>query len=191
MERKGFGIRLGAFLIDLVILIVIQAILSIILIGSLSVNFGVGTPGGAAPGTLSEADLGKIRTFAIVSGLIQLAYWSLEIFRGQSVGKMALGMKIGNEMGTVPADTGTLAVRYALKNVSGIIGLIASVTGVTVLSWVGGLAGLAIFIGCFFTLGQKRQALHDMIAKTAVYGPAKVPVQGFQPVMTSPPPPAV
>ena len=179
MERKGFGIRFGAFLIDLVILIIIQAIISFILIGSLNVNFGTSTPT-----AVSAEDLGKIRMASIVSGLLMLAYWSLEIFRAQSVGKMALGMRIGNAAGTVPADTGTLAMRYAVKNSPGIVNLLAALSGVTALGYVGGALGLVFFIGCFFALGQSRQALHDMIAKTAVYGPAKQMVgQGFQPVM--------
>jgi hypothetical protein len=37
------------------------------------------------------------------------------------------------------------------------------------LATLGNLAGLIFFVGCFFTLGMKRQAFHDMIAKTAVY----------------------
>jgi uncharacterized RDD family membrane protein YckC len=32
-----------------------------------------------------------------------------------------------------------------------------------------GIIGLIIFIGCFFVLGKKKQALHDIICKTAVY----------------------
>ena len=34
---------------------------------------------------------------------------------------------------------------------------------------VGQVWGLVIFIGCFFVLGAKRQAIHDLIAKTAVF----------------------
>jgi len=34
---------------------------------------------------------------------------------------------------------------------------------------LGSLAWLNILVGCFFTLGMKRQAFHDMIAHTAVY----------------------
>src|SRR5688500_865846 len=137
MERKGFGIRLGAFAIDIGIMIVLQIIISLILLGSINIQFGTG-------GTTANSaeDMRKIRLAAIVSGLLQLAYMSLEIFRAQTVGKMALGLKIGSETGTVPADTGTLAFRFLLKNISNIVGIIASATGVTVISWIGGLAGL-------------------------------------------------
>ncbi|MDQ1265881.1 MAG: hypothetical protein QG635_1033, partial [Bacteroidota bacterium] len=32
-----------------------------------------------------------------------------------------------------------------------------------------GIVSLIMIIGCFFVLSEKRQAFHDMIAKTAVY----------------------
>jgi hypothetical protein len=37
------------------------------------------------------------------------------------------------------------------------------------LATLGNLGGLVIFVGCFFVLGMKRQAFHDMIMGTAVY----------------------
>lgn len=190
MERKGFGIRLGAFLIDIAILIVIQIVLSLIFLGTISVNFGAGAGNQAV---VDEAVLAKARMFAIVSGLISLAYWSLEIVKAQSVGKMALKLTIGTETGLVPAPMNTLVTRYLVKNSPGIVGLLGVLTNVGALSMLSGLLGLVFLIGCFLVLGQKRQALQDMIAKTAVYGAGTVPVQGFQPVMPGqvPPPPAV
>ena len=181
MERKGFGIRLGAFLIDFVILFVINAILSLIILGSLNVNFSVGTSSDA---TAIAENAGKIRMVSIIGGLIGLAYWAMEIFRAQSLGKMILGMKIGSVTGAVPADTGSLATRYAVKNAGSILSLLGAITGVGLISLLGGVAALVVFVGCFFALGQNRQALQDMIAKTAVYGPAKSAVPGFQPVMS-------
>ena len=38
-----------------------------------------------------------------------------------------------------------------------------------VLYRVGQIGGLIIFVGCFFTLGMKKQAFHDMIMHTAVF----------------------
>ncbi len=37
------------------------------------------------------------------------------------------------------------------------------------LSRLGGLLGVVAFFGCFLALGEKKQALHDLIAGTAVY----------------------
>lgn len=39
----------------------------------------------------------------------------------------------------------------------------------SVFSSLGGLAGLVVGVGCFLVLGTARQALHDMVAKTAVF----------------------
>jgi len=43
---------------------------------------------------------------------------------------------------------------------------------VAILGTIGGLASLAIFIGCFMVLGSEKQALHDMVGKTAVFNKA-------------------
>ena len=53
--------------------------------------------------------------------------------------------------------------------------------------WLASIAGLAILVGCFFTLGQNRQALHDVLARTAVFATAPVVQQGFEPVMPAGP----
>ncbi|MGL6022588.1 MAG: hypothetical protein ACRC0A_05740, partial [Chitinophagaceae bacterium] len=53
--------------------------------------------------------------------------------------------------------------RWVIKNVGGFVSLI------TFLSWIGYLYNFLIFIGCFFVLGERRQAFHDMWAKTAVF----------------------
>ncbi|MBL6869106.1 MAG: RDD family protein, partial [Flavobacteriales bacterium] len=37
-----------------------------------------------------------------------------------------------------------------------------------------GIIGFIIFIGCFFVLGEKKQALHDIICKTAVYKKSEI-----------------
>jgi uncharacterized RDD family membrane protein YckC len=50
-----------------------------------------------------------------------------------------------------------------------VLAILALFSGIHVLATLGSLAGLIIFVGCFFTLGVKKQAFHDMIAKTAVY----------------------
>jgi hypothetical protein len=51
------------------------------------------------------------------------------------------------------------------------------------INWLANLAALVLFVGCFFTLGMNRQALHDTLAHTAVYGTRTPVQQGFQPIM--------
>jgi len=60
-------------------------------------------------------------------------------------------------------------VRALLKYSGTILALLAGVTSVAILGTIGSIAGLIIFIGCFFVLGDKRQAIHDLVAKTAVF----------------------
>ena len=50
--------------------------------------------------------------------------------------------------------------------------LLLGFLGIAFLSTVGGLLSLVIFIGCFFVLGSQKQAIHDMISKTAVFNKA-------------------
>jgi hypothetical protein len=73
--------------------------------------------------------------------------------------------------------------------------LLAAIPGLgLIFGWLSLGAGLVIFIGCFLTLGQARQALHDMLAHTAVYKvapPAGFPVSPMPPTTSVPPPPAV
>ena len=178
MERQGFGIRLGALIIDLVILFVIGLIVNLIFGRGFTFGFRVGTPQGGF-------------AYNLVSNLITLGYWSTEIFRAASPGKMILGLKIGSETGA-PAMQNQLMMRYAIKQspwllmlVAGIIPFVGFIFGIVAI-----LAALAIFVGCFLVLGAQRQALHDMLAHTAVYRVAPV-VIGSPSLGVPPPPPPI
>ena len=67
------------------------------------------------------------------------------------------------------AGAGTLLTRAAIKYSHSLLSLLGLLTGIAILSKLGSLAGLVVFVGCFVVLGANRQALHDMLAKTAVY----------------------
>ena len=178
MERQGFGIRLGAFLIDVVALILISIVLGVIF------GLGFGVRFGAAA---AHAGMG----YALVSTLITLGYWSTEIFMAASPGKKLLGLRIASETGSV-APQNQLVMRWLIKNAGNLIGLLTVIPGLGVIfGWLSLAAGLVIFIGCFLTLGANRQALHDMLAHTAVFKLA--PAAGFpvMPIQAPPPPPAV
>jgi uncharacterized RDD family membrane protein YckC len=177
MERQGFGIRLAAFLVDFVIVVAINIVLGLVF----GLGFGVRFGSAAA-----HAGAG----YALISTLVVLGYWSTEIFMAASPGKKVLGLQIGSETGS-PATQNELIVRYLAKNSPNLVGLLGIIP---VLGLVFGLISiglaLAFLVGCFLTLGQSRQALHDMIAHTAVYkvaAPAGFPV--MPPAMAPPPPP--
>jgi uncharacterized RDD family membrane protein YckC len=177
MERQGFGIRLGAFLIDIVALIILSVIISVITGHGFGVSYGYRSGAGSVG-------------YSLLMSLVILAYWSTEIFKAASPGKMLLGLSIGSETGTA-ASQNQLVTRWACKNAGSLIGLAATLIGAVIpifgfiIGLVAVLSGLAIFVGCFLTLGAQRQALHDMLAHTAVYQLAPAAVG---PAVTMPPP---
>ena len=111
---------------------------------------------------------GAIAGIIVAAYLIFVVYFLLEGLTGYTLGKLILGIRIANDDGT-KAGVGKLLYRYLVKNSGYVLALVALFTGVHALATLGNVAGLIIFVGCFFTLGVKKQAFHDMIAKTAVY----------------------
>jgi uncharacterized RDD family membrane protein YckC len=82
---------------------------------------------------------------------------------------MMLGIKIANADATA-APTSVLATRWFIKSgLSSLLSIGATLSALSVLSTLSSIVGFVVFIGCFFALSQNRQALHDIIAKTAVY----------------------
>ncbi len=174
--RIGFGRRFGAALLDMIALIILSIFVGP-LVGGIFGGAAGGTMGalagdpaaGAAAGGVLGAVMGAMAGMVIVS----LLYWLLEVFSAASPGKMILGIKIRNADSS-PASTNTLATRYAVKNVVTVAGLLTLLTGIQMIATLGNILGFIVFIGLFFVFGANRQALHDMIAKTAVYKTAEL-----------------
>ncbi len=97
-----------------------------------------------------------------------LLYMLIEGFTGASPGKMLLGLKIGTEDGQI-ADSKTYFQRYLMKNSAALLGVFGKTTGLLILNSIGNMAGMVIFFGCLMTLLPHKQAIHDMVVKTAVY----------------------
>jgi uncharacterized RDD family membrane protein YckC len=173
-ERIGFGPRLGAAIIDIILIIIGGLIIGTLLGGILGGIFGstlgpIQTEEGAEiSGAQFGGGLGMLLGAAIFIPVFATLYALLEGFVGATIGKMILGLKIGNDDGT-KAGVGKLLLRYAIKNIASLVSVVAAIIGVAFLQQIGSVLGLIIFIGCFLTLGSAKQALHDMIAKTAVY----------------------
>ena len=161
--RVGFGPRLGAFLIDGVLGGILGSVIGMVAGASIAGLFFAGGdmgPLGAAIGGALGSVAGMFLMFIV--------FMIMEALTGQSPGKMILKIKIKNEGGS-DAGTGALVMRALLKNINYVMSLLAGVTGILVLASIGSLAGLVIIIGCFIVLGAKKQSIHDMISKTAVY----------------------
>ena len=161
--RVGFGRRLGAALIDFVIWTIIFIIL-----------FSITGVSEEAKSILNEAmvnpaafqELDKIMAPLIL--ISWLAYFSTEIFFAATPGKMVLGIKIADEE-RQEAGMGTLFTRFIIKHIDYVFSVLTLLTAIQIFSTVGSVLSLLIVVGFFFTLAPKRQAFHDMLAKTAVY----------------------
>ncbi len=167
-NRIGFGPRLGAALLDIVFTILFCTPI---------LFFGAGAGIAAALGL--DSMLGSDETEAmaliglsagmigsiVVCSLLALAYTLVEALTGASPGKRVMGLQIAKADGTA-GDVSLYLLRWALKNSGSILNFILPV--------ISSLASLAFFFGCFATLGEKRQALHDLIAKSAVYKSAEI-----------------
>lgn len=161
--RVGFGRRLGAALIDFVIWTIIFLIIffttGMFEEASALINEAMANP--AASEELSRL----ISPLAIILSII---YYSMEIFFAATPGKMVLGIKIADEE-RQEAVMGTLFTRFIIKHIDYVFSILALLTAIEVFSLFGSVLSLVIVVGFFFTLAPKRQAFHDMLAKTAVY----------------------
>lgn len=160
--RIGFGRRFGAYIIDFFITS---------MLGFLVIYFT-----GAIHEILNIKDILNNMTEIIliledstlISSLLILLYYTTEIFFGASPGKMILGIVIAdsNRNG---AEIGKLVKRCLLKHSNTILSIVALITAISLLETLSSLIILIIIVGFFFTLSNKRQALHDSLTSTAVY----------------------
>jgi uncharacterized RDD family membrane protein YckC len=166
-QRIGFGKRLGALLLDCVIV----GVLVVVLGGAVGGMLGLTAEGLAAagqPGAMTGAAMGAMVGMMAAMAVIALVYFLMEGFTGYTLGKLILGIRIANEDGS-QAGVSTLFARWALKNISSLLTVAAVITGIELFGVLGNVGGLVIFVGCFLVLGMSRQALHDRLVKTAVY----------------------
>src|SRR6266540_5057287 len=168
-NRIGFGKRLGAMILDIILCGVLVGVLGGVVGGMLGLTAGSLTAGqgDAAAGAVSGAALGAIMGMVAAAAVIGCAYFLIEGFTGYTLGKLILGIRVANADGT-QAPVSTLLARWALKNINFVGTAAAVVTGLEFIRVLGNVGGLVIFVGCFLVLGVSRQALHDRIVNTAV-----------------------
>jgi len=166
-ERIGFGKRLLAALLDVFIVCIVGGVTGAVFGGALGGMLGAGAgsrPDGAAVGGI----VGGVAGFVIGIRFVAIVYGLWEGLTGAAAGKRAMGIRIANENGS-RATTEALMTRYAIKNMNFMLFIACALLGIGALDSIGKLAGSITFIGCFFVLGEKRQAFHDTLAKTAVF----------------------
>jgi uncharacterized RDD family membrane protein YckC len=184
-KRIGFGPRLGALLIDFALAgIAIVFLGSMVggLLGAAAMSEVAAASGDSArEGAAAGGMLGAIGGVMLGAPLIGGLYFLLEGITGYTPGKLLLGFRIGTADMT-PAPMSKLLLRFACKHPHLVLGSLGAVTGMGALHFFGGLLGAVAFLGCFAAVGEKRQALHDMIAGTAVY-----PKGALQPLQAAAP----
>lgn len=168
--RVGFWPRVGAALLDVLILLLV---------------FGVGAVPMIYLETKNRMTPELEYAFGIAASLGALAYASFEIFKAGTPGKMLLGQRIVTVEGK-PAASSALFWRYAVKHLPEVIGLVAAVTALAALDRITRFADLGMGLAALGVLGASRQALWDQIAGTIVMRTKDLQeVPGFQPLMTS------
>lgn len=172
--RVGFGLRFAAVLIDSAIVLIVTILLmkfSGFLDSATEFSNSFMDLAQSDPGAAEAMQLQFITdniSFFLFSSIFTLLYFSLEIFVGASLGKILLSIQIANSDKT-PAAYGKLALRYFTKHIASIISFVWVLTLIGFLNTLSSILFLVMIIGCFFALSQKKMALHDLIAKTAVY----------------------
>ena len=176
--RIGFGKRLVAFLIDLLISLTVTFGL-----GILYMSFDLGVVGiiqdqinnvlsvyemfGFSSSVINTLNslLGGVITASIVVGVF---YPLIEGITGASPGKRVLRIIVAAQ----DSKRGTLALllkRYAIKNIGIFLQIVAFIPALGFIENIGSIVGLVMFLGYLGALSGARLALHDLIAQTAVY----------------------
>lgn len=102
------------------------------------------------------------------TALLGLAYPLVEGLTGASPGKWALGLQVGRPNGH-RGNVALYMTRFAVKFIRPVLGALAALTGVGLLGWLAGPAGLVVSVGTLLLFAPHKQALHDKLAVTAVY----------------------
>jgi uncharacterized RDD family membrane protein YckC len=161
---------LGAVLIDFVAIAILGTLFGGILGSALGIGAGAlagsATDEGAA--AAAAAAVGFFGGMMLGVTIVGVLYGLIEAFTGASPGKMVLKLKIGFEDGR-NAAVATYFTRWAVKYSGTILSFLGVISGISLLGTLGSLASFVIFIGCFLVLAEKKQAVHDMAAKTAVF----------------------
>ncbi|RLC94819.1 MAG: RDD family protein [Chloroflexi bacterium] len=141
VEYAGFWVRLVAYLIDLVLVLVIGLTLAALV----NVYAGPAGDGTVVPVALSERSANTVTTLLNygTSFVYLVSFWA---WRGQTPGKMLMGLKVVRTDGT-RIGWGRSALRYVGYNIS----------------------VLAFFLGYLWVaVDPEKQGIHDKIADTYV-----------------------
>ncbi len=163
--RIGFGQRLFAYIIDNILFLVLFFAIMIFTGNYEWLKENINDLKDLQnPAILNELT----KRLTILTLILTPIFWSTEIFLAASPGKLFLNLVIANDNRT-QATLIKLLVRFSLKHITYIFNLLTFLTAVAYFEFIGNFASLLILLGFFLTLKEKKQALHDLICKTAVF----------------------
>lgn len=138
LKRAGFGIRLGAYLLDYIFIELINSILMVPFLGKILTSAQKG----------GQPDFSVLSPIILISLSVYIVYWVVipYLAKGKSFGKMIVGIQVLRQDGEI-ISFGRLLLRE------------------TIGKWI---SSAIILIGYLMALGEKKLALHDMIANTQV-----------------------
>jgi uncharacterized RDD family membrane protein YckC len=174
-KRVGFGKRLGASVLNGFVFIILATILNLLFTHELQTAISdtlqeivskSGNELSRFPG--GEEFFYKTMTWMIFYLLSVYIVGLMEVFIGQSPGKKILGLSVtfpdGNKGGI-----GLWALRWAIKKSSYLLLIVTFFVENSVLSILVMLLWFVNVLGCLLSFSSNKQALHDIIAKTAIY----------------------
>jgi uncharacterized RDD family membrane protein YckC len=177
IDRVGFGPRFAAMFIDSVFLIfIVLGICQLVISTGLGEFFSNKTLGmlNLDEDVYEEMEktLGPFfRTYLVMIALSNsagLLYSLIEAMFGASPGKMIIGLQIAYE-DAAHGDMNLFMKRWIMKNLSSILSLLYVTFGISFLNTLGGMMSMAFLVGCFFVFSDKKQGLHDILSKSAVF----------------------
>jgi len=175
-ERIGFGPRLGASILDLIINLGAVIVLSSIL---LSYGFDFLLQKGLDALRSDEENLEMMQKamgdnfdflliVIAISATFSIIYSLIEGFFGASPGKMILGMKVAHADAS-RGDINLYMKRWIVKNAGSVLATVNIIFASSIFEFIASTIALVMTFGCFAVLGNNKQALHDIIANTAVF----------------------
>lgn len=182
-DRIGFGRRLGALFIDVIIIGVVGGFLGRMLfpvpeeLAMQAVTAMMGGDPSAALNSAAQMQAIGMKQNAIM-GLLGAIYGLQDVFMSGTLGKSILKIAIRDANGN-HAPSNTLWTRYLVKYSSSIAAILGLV-GLGFVQYLVGIVGLVLFIWTLTTIfGPTRQAAWDNIAKTAVYNKNAIVHSGY------------
>ena len=160
MNRVGFGKRLLAALVDYMILIlIILGVFSFTgFFGSLQ-KFMLDVQ--SVGNNIQEITLLQTQFMSdnmnsiIFNSIITIAYYSLEMLIGATLGKLILGIQIAKSNGK-RSDFMPLFIRFLVKNASNLFGFLAILTAVGAFDLLSFVCLITVFIGFFCNIIRKK-----------------------------------